>query len=49
MPAIHHSKRFNPDTLTEKIVPLLLVLLLVALWAVFVIIGLSLAGVIPSA
>ena len=49
MPATRHSKRFHPDTLTEKIVPILLVLLLVALVAVFVIIGLSLAGVIPSA
>jgi hypothetical protein len=49
MAATRHSKRFNPNTFTEKIVPILLVLLLVALVAVFVIIGLSLAGVIPSA
>jgi hypothetical protein len=35
--------------MTEKIVPILLILLLVVLLAVFVIIGLSLAGVLPSA
>jgi hypothetical protein len=49
MTAGRRSKRFNPNTFTEKIVPILLVFLLVALVAVFVIIGLSLAGVIPSA
>jgi hypothetical protein len=49
MAATRHSKRFNPNTLTEKIVPILLVGLLIILLAVFVIIGLSLAGVIPSA
>jgi len=43
-----HSRRFNPNTLTEKIVPVLLVILVVILLAVFVIIGLSLVGVIPS-
>jgi hypothetical protein len=43
------SKKFNPNTLTEKVVPLLLVLLVVILVAVFVIIGLSLVGIIPSA
>lgn len=49
MTATHHSKRFNSNLLTEKIVPILLVILLVILLSVFVIIGLSLAGVIPSA
>lgn len=44
-----HSRRFNPNTLTEKIVPVLLALLVVVLLAVFVIIGLSLMGMIPSA
>ncbi len=48
MSAIRHSKRFNPNTVTEKIVPILLVALLIILVAVFVIIGLSLAGAIPS-
>ena len=41
------SKRFMPNTLTEKIVPVVLVLLLLILLAVFVVIGLSLAGVFP--
>ena len=49
MAATHRSKRFNPKVVTEKIVPILLVVLLLALLAVFVIIGLSLAGVFPSA
>jgi hypothetical protein len=43
------SKKFAPTTLTEKIVPILLVLLLIVLLAVFVILGLSLAGVISPA
>lgn len=47
MATTHRSKRFNPNLMTEKIVPILLVLLLLVLLAVFVIIGLSLAGVIP--
>jgi hypothetical protein len=49
MSANQHSKRFNPNMLTEKIVPVLLVLLVVVLLAVFVVIGLSLTGIIPSA
>ena len=49
MAATRQSKRFNQNTLTQKIVPILLVLLLIALVAVFVILGLSLAGVIQSA
>jgi hypothetical protein len=49
MSANQHSRRFNPNTLTEKIVPVLLVLLVVILLAVFVVIGLALVGVIPSA
>jgi hypothetical protein len=40
----HHSKRFHPTTFTEKIVPVLLVVLLIALVAVLVITGLSLTG-----
>jgi hypothetical protein len=36
------SKRFKPNLVTEKIVPILLVVLLLALLAVFVVIGLSL-------
>jgi hypothetical protein len=45
----HPTKRFNPNTLTERIVPLLLIVLALALLAVFVIIGLSLTGVFPPA
>ena len=43
------SKRFTPNIITEKIVPVLLLLLVIVLLAVFVIIGLSLAGAIPPA
>ncbi|MGE5461744.1 MAG: hypothetical protein ACM3PS_00215 [Syntrophothermus sp.] len=42
------SKRFKPNRVTEKIVPVVLVLLLVILLSVFVVIGLSLAGVFPA-
>jgi hypothetical protein len=49
MAATHRSKRFHPNLLTEKIVPILLVLLLLVLFAVFIVIGLSLTGVIPPA
>ncbi len=49
MAVTHRSKRFNPNRVTEKIVPFLLVLLVVILLAVFVVIGLSLAGVIRPA
>ena len=49
MSTTHRSKRFNPNLVTEKVVPILLVLLLLALLVVFVIIGLSLVGVIPPA
>jgi hypothetical protein len=43
------SKRFKPNTITEKIVPIILVLLIVVLLGVFIVIGLSLAGVFPPA
>jgi hypothetical protein len=43
------SKRFKPNLVTEKIVPVVLVLLLVILLAVLVVTGLSLAGVFPPA
>ncbi len=49
MATTHRSKRFNPNVMTEKIVPILLVVLLILLLAVFIVIGLSLIGVIPSA
>ncbi len=43
------SKRFRPNLITEKVVPVVLVILLVILLAVFVVVGLSLAGVFPAA
>jgi hypothetical protein len=49
MAGTSRSKRFKPNLVTEKIVPVLLVLLLVILLAVFVVIGLSLAGAFPAA
>lgn len=49
MPKHRYSKRFSPSFITEKLVPILLVMLIVILLAVFVIIGLSLLGVAPSA
>jgi hypothetical protein len=48
MAATSRSKRFKPNLVTEKIVPVVLVLLLVILLAVFIVIGLSLAGVFPA-
>jgi hypothetical protein len=43
------SKRFTPNMLTEKIVPILLVILVLILLSVFIVIGLSLAGIFPAA
>ena len=45
----NQSRRFNPNILTEKVVPIALGSLVVILLAVFIIIGLSLMGIIPSA
>jgi hypothetical protein len=42
MPESRRSKRFHPNTITEKIVPVLLVILLLVLLAVLIITGLSL-------
>ena len=49
MAASRRSKRFDPNVITEKIVPILLVVLVLVLLAVLVVIGLSLVGAIPSA
>jgi hypothetical protein len=49
MAVTHRSKRFSPTLVTEKLVPILLVILILILISVFVIIGLSLAGVIQPA
>ena len=44
MPEPRRSKRFDPNGITEKIVPALLVILLLILLAVLTIVGLSLVG-----
>jgi len=44
-----HSRRFTPSSVTEKLVPVFLVVLLLTLLAVLIIIGLSLLGVIAPA
>jgi hypothetical protein len=49
MAATSRSKRFSPNLVTEKIVPILLIILLLSLLAVLVITGLSLVGMLPSA
>lgn len=43
------SKRFDPNHVSEKIVPFVLLILLIVLVAVFVIVGLSLVGIFPNA
>jgi hypothetical protein len=43
------SKRFKPNVIMDKLVPVVLVLLALALLAVIVIIVLSLVGIIPAA
>lgn len=48
MAVTRRSKRFDPNVVTEKIVPILLVVLVIVLLVVFVVIGLSLVRVIPS-
>ncbi|MBI5966090.1 MAG: hypothetical protein HY863_21625 [Chloroflexi bacterium] len=49
MSVSRRSKRFAPSSVMEKLVPVFLVALLLILLAVFIIIGLSLMGVIASA
>jgi len=41
MPEPRRSKRFHPDTITEKIVPVILLILVLILLAVLIIVGLS--------
>ena len=43
------SKRFTPSVWTEKLVPVLLVILLLALLATLVITGLAVLGQMPGA
>lgn len=49
MPEQPRSKKFSPTFVTEKLVPALLILLLIILLTVFIVIGLSSFGVIPTA
>ena len=49
MPKYRVSKRFSPSSIIETLVPFFLVVLLLTLLVVFIIIGLSLFGVTPSA
>jgi hypothetical protein len=42
------SKRFSRSVLTEKLIPLLLVILVIALLAVVIILALTLLGIFPS-
>ena len=42
------SKRFRPSAWTEKLIPVLLAVLVLALLATLVIIGLSLFGQMPA-
>ena len=49
MPGPRQTKRFSPSILTEKLIPVFLVLLVLALIAVIVIIALALLGIFPSA
>ncbi len=49
MPEPRRSRRFIPSSITEKLVPVFLVVLLLTLLAVLIIIGLSLLGVTASA
>jgi hypothetical protein len=43
-----NSQRFKPSTLTEKFVPVLLLLILLGLLAVLVVIGLAVLGLTPG-
>jgi hypothetical protein len=43
------SKKFSPSFITERLVPVFLILLLLILLTVFVLIGLSALAVIPVA
>jgi hypothetical protein len=43
------TSRFQQNVLTEKLVPILLILILLGLLAVLVIVGLSIAGIMAGA
>jgi len=48
MSTSNRSKRFHPNVVTERIVPIILAILMIILIAVLFLIGLSLAGVLVS-
>ena len=48
MSGSRQSKRFSPSVLTEKIIPVLLVILVLTLVAVVIILALALLGIFPS-
>ncbi len=48
MSGSRQSKRFSPSVLTEKLIPVFLVILVLALLAVVIILALALVGVFPS-
>jgi hypothetical protein len=48
MSGSRQSKRFYPSVLTEKIIPVLLVILVLTLLAVVIILALALLGIFPS-
>jgi hypothetical protein len=48
MPGSRQSKRFSPSVLTEKIIPVFLVILVLALLAIVIILALVLLGIFPS-
>lgn len=43
------SQRFKPSNLTEKLVPVLFILILLGLLAVIVVVGLAMVGLTPGA
>lgn len=43
-----NSQRYKPSTLTEKLVPVLLVLIALGLLAVLVVVGLAVLGLTPG-
>ena len=46
--SLRPSMRFSPTSVTEKLVPLLLVVIVLGLLAVFVVIGLAVLGLTPG-
>ncbi len=49
MSGSRQSKRFSQSILTEKLIPVFLVILILALLAVVIILAMALLGIFPSA